>query len=150
MDSSGLVVIQNLALIDEKNGNKWLIKVDNGKLIIEPVEIEDKRDHKIKSILDDNICYNVYDITPGTGNVILILECSYYRSKINPYTFEKMIEVCCDMFFNWYNKNLDVIKDFDDQYDKESMYRLEDVCLGDITKVVDRELNIEDILKLIE
>ena len=42
-------------LIDEKNGNKWLIKVDNGKLIIEPVEIEDKRDHKIKSILDDNI-----------------------------------------------------------------------------------------------
>ena len=55
VDSSGLVVIQNLALIDEKNGNKWLIKVDNGKLIIEPVEIEDKRDHKIKSILDDNI-----------------------------------------------------------------------------------------------
>lgn len=97
-----------------------------------------------------NICYNANDITPGTGNVILILECSYYRSKINPYTFEKMIEVCCDMFFNWYNKNLDVIKDFDDQYDKESMYRLEDVCLGDITKVVDRELNIEDILKLIE
>lgn len=55
VDSSGLVVIQNLALIDEKTGNKWLIKVDNGKLIIEPVEIEDKRDHKIKSILDDNI-----------------------------------------------------------------------------------------------
>lgn len=97
-----------------------------------------------------NICYNANDIIPGTGYVVLILECSYYKSKINPYTFEKMIEVCCDMFFNWYNKNLDVIKDFDDQYDKESMYRLEDVCLGDITKVVDRELNIEDILKLIE
>lgn len=55
VDPDGLVVIPSLALIDVKTGNKWLIKVDNGKLIIEPVEIEDKRDHKIKSILDDNI-----------------------------------------------------------------------------------------------
>ena len=55
VDPDGLVVIPSLALIDEKTGNKWLIKVKDGKLIIEPVEIEDKRDYKIKSILDDNI-----------------------------------------------------------------------------------------------
>jgi hypothetical protein len=55
VEPDGLVVIPSLALIDEKTGNKWLIRVDDGKLIIEPVEIEDKRDHKIKSILDDNI-----------------------------------------------------------------------------------------------
>lgn len=55
VDPDGLVVIPSLALIDVKTGNKWLIKVDDGKLIIEPVELEEKRDHKIKSILDDNI-----------------------------------------------------------------------------------------------
>ena len=55
IDSSGLVVISNLALIDERTGNKWLIKVDDGKLIIEPVELEDKREHKLKSILDDGV-----------------------------------------------------------------------------------------------
>ena len=55
VDPEGLVVIPKLALIDEKTGNKWLIKVNDGKLMIEPVELEDKRDYKIKSILDDNI-----------------------------------------------------------------------------------------------
>jgi hypothetical protein len=58
-----------------------------------------------------------------------------------------MIESCCDMFFNWYDKNLQVIKKFDDTYNKDSMFNLEDVCLGDVTKVVDRELNLTDILK---
>lgn len=52
VDPDGLVVISKLALIDEKTGNKWLIKVDDGKLMIEPVELEDKREHKLKSILE--------------------------------------------------------------------------------------------------
>lgn len=55
VEPSGIVVIPSLALIDEKTGNKWLIKVDDGKLIIEPVELEDKREHKLKSVLDDGI-----------------------------------------------------------------------------------------------
>ena len=52
VDPDGLVVIPNLSLIDEKTGNKWLLKVDDGKLIVEPVELEDKREHKLKSILE--------------------------------------------------------------------------------------------------
>ena len=97
-----------------------------------------------------SIYYNANDVVPSTDYAIRILECSYYTSKTNPYTFEKMIEVCCDMFFYWYNKNLKTIKEFDALYNKDCMSKLEDVCLGDITKVVARELNLEDILKLVK
>jgi hypothetical protein len=95
------------------------------------------------------IYYNANDVVPATAYSIRIMDCSYYTSKTNPYSFEKMIEVCCDMFFNWYNKNLSVINDFDKNYNKDSMSKLEDVCLGDVTKVVARELNLEDVLKVI-
>jgi hypothetical protein len=46
-------VISNLALLDEKTGNKWLLKVYDGELIIEPVDLQDKRDIKIKKILNE-------------------------------------------------------------------------------------------------
>lgn len=49
----GLTVISNLALLDEKTGNKWLLKVYDGELIIEPVDLQDKRDIKIKKILNE-------------------------------------------------------------------------------------------------
>lgn len=94
------------------------------------------------------IYYNANDVIPATAYAITILDCSYYRSETNPYTFEKMIEICCDMFFNWYNKNLNYIRKFDENYNKDTMSKLEDVCLGDITKVVARELNLTDILNL--
>jgi hypothetical protein len=53
VDSDGLTVISNLALLDEKSGNKWLLKVYDGELIIEPVDLQDKRDIKIKKILNE-------------------------------------------------------------------------------------------------
>ena len=53
VDSDGLTVISNLALLDEKTGNKWLLKVYDGELIIEPVDLQDKRDIKIKKILNE-------------------------------------------------------------------------------------------------
>lgn len=96
------------------------------------------------------IYYNANDVIPATAYSIRILDCSYYVSKTNPYTFEKMIEVCCDIFFNWYNNNLFTINQFDKNYNKDSMSKLEDVCLGEITKVVARELNLEDILKTVK
>jgi hypothetical protein len=55
VDPSGLVVISNLALIDEKTGNKWLIKIVDGELTIVPVELEDKRNFKINSLLNGGI-----------------------------------------------------------------------------------------------
>jgi hypothetical protein len=53
VDQDGLTVISNLALVDEKNGNKWLIKVYDGELLIEPLDTQDKRDFKIKKILNE-------------------------------------------------------------------------------------------------
>ena len=53
VDSDGLTVISNLALLDEKTGNKWMLKVYDGELIIEPVYLQDKRDLKIKKILNE-------------------------------------------------------------------------------------------------
>lgn len=49
-DPDGCVVIKKLALVDEKTGRKWEVKISDGQLISEPLELEDKRDHKISKI----------------------------------------------------------------------------------------------------
>ena len=51
VDNDGNTVITKLVLLDEKTGNKWMIKVSDGELIIEPVELEDKREYKLNKIL---------------------------------------------------------------------------------------------------
>lgn len=53
IDSDGNTVINKLVLLDEKTGNKWEVKISDGELIAEPLEIEDKRDFKIKNLLKD-------------------------------------------------------------------------------------------------
>jgi len=51
VDSEGNTIIKKLFLIDDVTGNKWELRVSNGNIIVEPVEIEDKRDKRIDSIL---------------------------------------------------------------------------------------------------
>ena len=51
VDSDGNTVITKLVLLDEKTGNRWQIKISNGELIVEPVELEDKRELKLNKIL---------------------------------------------------------------------------------------------------
>lgn len=51
VDSDGCTVISKLVLLDEKTGNKWQIKISDGELIAEPLELEDKREYKINKIL---------------------------------------------------------------------------------------------------
>jgi hypothetical protein len=51
VDSEGNTIIKKLFLVDDVTGNKWELRVSNGNIIVEPVEIEDKRDQKIDSIL---------------------------------------------------------------------------------------------------
>ena len=51
VDSDGVTVISKLVLLDEKTGSKWQIKISDGELMVEPLELEDKRDWKIKKIL---------------------------------------------------------------------------------------------------
>ena len=51
VDSDGCTVISKLVLLDENTGNKWQIKISDGELIAEPLELEDKREYKINKIL---------------------------------------------------------------------------------------------------
>ncbi len=53
IDSDGNTVINKLVLLDEKTGSKWHIKISDGELIAEPLELEDKRDWKIKRVLNN-------------------------------------------------------------------------------------------------
>ena len=53
VDSTGNTVIEKLILKDEMTGRKWQLKVSDGELIVEPLELEDKRDWKIKKILNE-------------------------------------------------------------------------------------------------
>lgn len=51
VDPNGSTVITKLVLLDEKTGNKWQIKISDGELIAEPLELEDKREYKLNKIL---------------------------------------------------------------------------------------------------
>jgi hypothetical protein len=97
-----------------------------------------------------SIYYNANDVIPSTAYSVNILNCSYYKSQFNIYTYLVMVETCCDFFYEWYNKNLKIISKFDNESSQDALNKLEDVCLGDITKRVARELNLTDILNLFE
>lgn len=97
-----------------------------------------------------SISYNANDVMPASAYFIDIISCRYYRSEETPYTFEDMMEVFCDFFYEWYNKNTDIIKEFDDKYDETSMSKLEESCYRDVTKRVVRELGINDVLGILE
>jgi hypothetical protein len=53
VDPDGNTVLKNLVLLDEKTGNKWSIKINDGELVVEPWELEDKREIKLKKLLND-------------------------------------------------------------------------------------------------
>jgi methyl coenzyme M reductase subunit D len=50
----GYCVINKLALLDDVTGNKWEIRISNGEIIVEPIELEDKREHKLNKILKND------------------------------------------------------------------------------------------------
>ena len=52
IDGDGNTVINKLVLLDEKTGNKWELKISDGELLVEPLGLDDKRDWKIKKILN--------------------------------------------------------------------------------------------------
>ena len=47
----GVTVIRRLAILDDKTGNRWQIKVSDGQIILEPLELEDKRQLKLNEML---------------------------------------------------------------------------------------------------
>ena len=50
----GYCVINKLALVDDIIGNKWEVRVSNGEIIVEPIELEDKREFKINKVLKND------------------------------------------------------------------------------------------------
>lgn len=50
VEPDGSTVIKKLILLDDKTGNKWQLKVSDGQVILEPLELEDKRELKLNKI----------------------------------------------------------------------------------------------------
>jgi hypothetical protein len=51
VDSDGNVVVNSLVLIDSVDGSKWKLKITDGELSTEPLDIISKRDWNISKIL---------------------------------------------------------------------------------------------------
>lgn len=54
IEPDGYCVITKLALLDDVTGNKWEIKISNGELIVEPIELEDKREYKLNKVFKND------------------------------------------------------------------------------------------------
>lgn len=75
---------------------------------------------------------------------IKILFTSYHT--LENVTYEEVIENSCDFFYSWYNKNLELIKDFEIDSKSNNLDKLQDSILGDITSRVYRDLNLDNLL----
>ncbi len=73
-----------------------------------------------------------------------ILFCGY-DSFLEP-SFEDIVETTCDFFYMWYNKNLETLKDYEFDTTDSNFDKLIDTGLGDITKQVYRDFNLDNLL----
>ena len=73
---------------------------------------------------------------------IKILFCNYHISE--NVTYEEVIENSCDFFYMWYNKNINLLADY--EMNSNNFDELIDCCLGDIKTQVYRDFNIDNLL----
>lgn len=52
IDPDGNMVVNSLVLIDSVDGSKWRVSISDGELVAEPLEVDVKRDFRIKKVLD--------------------------------------------------------------------------------------------------
>jgi hypothetical protein len=71
---------------------------------------------------------------------------SFLYDKNLKYEFEDLIVNTCDEFYTWYNKNLKLINDFESNSCDKTYDILVNSYLGDITKRVYRNFNIDELL----
>jgi hypothetical protein len=88
-------------------------------------------------VIDWNICFSI-DYLPPDEESINILVCSYEEWSPN-IKFDDVIELSCDIFYEWYNDNKNKI-------DNLSQNDFDDIVLGNITKRVRRNLNLDKLL----
>jgi len=89
-------------------------------------------------VIDWNICFSI-DYLPPNEESINILVCSYEDEWSPNIKFDDVIELSCDIFYEWYNENKDKI-------DNLSQNDFDDIILGNITKRVRRNLNLDKLL----
>lgn len=53
-DIEGVTRVERLVVLDQKDGKEWELVIHDGKLIIEPYEKDEKRDFRIKKVIDGN------------------------------------------------------------------------------------------------
>jgi hypothetical protein len=87
--------------------------------------------------IDWNLCFAVDYPSPG-GDSINILVCSY-ETMSPSITFSDVMQQCVDIFYEWYNDNRKRI-------DKMSKEEMEEAAMGNITKRVRRNLNLDKLL----
>jgi hypothetical protein len=51
-DIEGITRVDRLVLVDQKDGKEWELSVHNGQLVVEPYEKDEKRDFRIKKVID--------------------------------------------------------------------------------------------------
>ena len=86
--------------------------------------------------IDWNLCFSIDYMLDSEQ--INILVCSYEEWSPN-IKFDDVIELSCDIFYEWYNDNKNKI-------DNLSQNDFDDIVLGNITKRVRRNLNLDKLL----
>jgi hypothetical protein len=85
-----------------------------------------------------------------------VLTCMY-DDQFSNHNFEKYVEECSHIFYTWYSQNNELVQSYIDQseyssnYSKSDKYysnreKLEKLCLGDVTKKVIRQIQIDDVI----
>jgi hypothetical protein len=86
--------------------------------------------------IDWNLCFTIdYMVDDEQINILV---CSYEEWSPN-IKFNDVVEMSCDIFYEWYNENKDKIHNL-------SKYDFDDIILGNITKRVRRNLNLDKLL----
>ena len=109
------------------------------------MEIEEEFDriHKLgfSITIDWNMCFSIdyinYNSSSYINDMINILLCSYESS--DSIKFTEIMEYSIDTFYEWYNKHKDNIDKFKDE-------EFFDITLGNISKRVKRDLNLDKLL----
>ncbi len=87
-------------------------------------------------VIDWNLCFTIdYMVDDEQINILV---CSYEEWSPN-IKFNDVVEMSCDIFYEWYNENKDKI-------DNLSQNDFDDIVLGNITKRVRRNLNLDKLL----
>ena len=103
------------------------------------------RIHKMGFIvtLDWNMCvtinYPFYHASSNFGHDCNVLVCQY-DDFIKNISFEEIITMVCDVFYEWYNQNKKILDDMKDPIG------FSDISLGNITKRVYRDLKLNKLL----